>query len=288
MSDLQDAQPAPTRSSPIRVFFTRFGERTIDIVGNVGATFSLLFLTLRLIFARPFFVKNLMQQLAKVGVQSLPVVVVTGTFVGMVLALQGYHNLKELGSEGLLGSFVATSSVKELGAVLVGFVLSGRIGASITAELGTMKVTEQIDAIEAMGASPIQYLVVPRFLACVMMLPVLATFANILAVIGGYVLATNFLQMPGGQTGMNGEFYWAMVSSVGSYKVEDVITSLFKSTTFGAIIATIGCYMGFSISPASGAEGVGKATTTCAVMCLVLILIATFTIEFVNREVLGL
>ena len=151
----------------------------------------------------------------------------------------------------------------------------------------TLSPAEQIDAIEAMGASPVQYLVVPRFIACAIMLPILTTFANAIAIVGGYLLATSALSLSGGRTGMSGEFFWHMVTSARGFGTEDVLTGIVKSSTFGMIIATIGCYMGFTVAPASGAEGVGKATTACAVMSLVLILIADFLIEFIGHEVLG-
>ncbi len=289
---MSEPAPSTTSSAVRRSLFILLAARNVTRVtatlSHIGAGTLMLLSTVRYAFLRPFFVRNLVGQFANVGVQSLPVVTVTGLFVGMVLALQGYHQLKLLSAEGMVGSFVSTSAVKELGVMLTGFVLSGRIGAAITAELGTMKVTEQVDAIEAMGASPVQYLVVPRFIACAVMLPVLAIYANILAIAGGYLLAVNFLEMPGGAVGMNGEFFMQMAQSERGFDIEDVITSLFKAVTFGSIIATIGCYMGFSVSPTSGAEGVGKATTSCAVISLVLILIADFIIEFVNREVLGI
>ena len=277
----------PTVRALPEAFATRLGASILDGLRSMGSVTQLILSTLRYLFARPFFMSNLFDQFQRVGVQSLPVVTINSMFVGMVLALQGYHQLKHLGSEGLLGAFVSTAVVKELGAVLTAFVLSGRIGAAITAELGTMKVTEQIDAIEAMGASPVQYLVVPRFIACAIMLPILTTFANAIAIVGGYILATSALSLSGGRTGMSGEFFWHMVTSARGFGTEYVLTGIVKSSTFGMIIATIGCYMGFSVAPKSGAEGVGKATTSCAVMSLVLILIADFLIEFIGHEVLG-
>ena len=281
------AGAARTIGSAIRAFFSQFGFRVSSYMTHIGACASLLGNTARNLFARPFFMSNLMTQFAKVGVESLPVVTVNGAFIGLVLALQGYEQLKLLGTEGLLGSFVGTAAIKELGVMLTAFVLSGRIGASIAAELGTMKVTEQIDAIEAMGANPVQYLAVPRFLACVLMLPVLAVFANMVIVTGGYFFATTILQGSGGAAGANGEFFWEMVQTSRSFMVKDVYTSLIKGAVFGSLIATIGCYMGFSAPSASGAEGVGRATTTSAVLSLVLILIADFLIEFVSSQVLG-
>jgi phospholipid/cholesterol/gamma-HCH transport system permease protein len=270
-----------------RRLIERAGARTISTLEHIGSAALLVLATVRFIFARPFFFSTLMTQFANVGVHSLPVVTITGVCVGMVLSLQGYHQLKLLGSEGMLGGFVSSSTVKELGVMLTAFVLSGRIGAAITAELGTMKVTEQVDAIEAMGTSPIQYLVVPRFLACAFMLPVLTVYSNILGIVGGYIIAVVFLDVPGGAVGMSGEFFLSVASSVNGFDMEDVMTGLIKATTFGMTIATIGCYMGFSVAPTSGAEGVGKATTNCAVFSLVLILVFDFVINFAKQEVLG-
>lgn len=279
---------SPPNSSWITAFLSGIGGRVLGVVHHIGSATLLVLTTLRYIFARPFFVHNLFTQFASVGVYSLPVVTVTGLFVGMVLALQGYAQLKLMGAEGLIGSFVSSSTVKELGPMLTAFVLSGRIGASITAELGTMKVTEQIDAIEAMGTSPIQYLVVPRFLACALMLPILVIYSDVLGIVGGYLISTSFFDVPGGAQGMNGEWFMSVASSTLGFDVEDVAQGLYKASTFGMIIASIGCYMGFTIAPTSGAEGVGKATTNCAVISLVMILVADFLINFVKQEILGI
>lgn len=278
--------------SVVRVsWFARFlaslGASVFRRLHHIGSATLLVLATVRYTFARPFFLHNLMLQFANVGVNSLPVVTITGVFVGMVLALQGYAQLKLLSAEGMLGSFVSSSTVKELGVMLTAFILSGRIGAAITAELGTMKVTEQIDAIEAMGTSPVQYLVVPRFLACAVMLPVLTVYSNILSILGGYLIAVRFLNVAGGHSGMNGVWFLSVAMSTNGFDVEDLISGFVKATSFGMVIATVGCYMGFSVLPTAGAEGVGKATTNCAVISLVLILVFDFLINFIKQEVFG-
>jgi len=288
---IPDGVPAPeaaAQPSGLARFMGEVGGGIVYRLNHIGSATLLVLSTIRYTFARPFFVHNLMTQFANVGVNSLPVVTITGVFVGMVLALQGYAQLKLLGAEGMIGSFVSSSTVKELGVMLTAFVLSGRIGAAITAELGTMKVTEQIDAIEAMGTSPVQYLVVPRFLACAVMLPILTTYSNILGIVGGYLVSVTFLNVAGGHSGMNGEYFIAIASSTRGFDVEDLLSGFVKASSFGMVIATIGCYMGFSVPPTTGAEGVGKATTNCAVISLVLILVFDFLINFVKQEIFGI
>lgn len=182
----------------------------------------------------------------------------------MVLATQGYIQLSDLSAEGQIGGFVCVSLVKELGPMVTGFVLAGRIGASITAELGTMKVTEQIDALSVMGTDPVKYLVVPRFLACAYMLPILTVFSTFSGIAGGYFVAVYLFSM-------NGVFFMKQVQSY--LFMSSICISLIKATSFGMAIALVGCYKGFTISVAGGAEGVGKATTGSAVVSLMLILV---------------
>ena len=182
----------------------------------------------------------------------------------MVLATQGYIQLSDLSAEGQIGGFVCVSLIKELGPMVTGFVLAGRIGASITAELGTMKVTEQIDALSVMGTDPVKYLVVPRFLACAYMLPILTVFSTFSGIAGGYFVAVYLFSM-------NGVFFMKQVQSY--LFMSSICISLIKATSFGMAIALVGCYKGFTISVAGGAEGVGKATTGSAVVSLMLILV---------------
>ena len=221
----------------------------------------------------------LIKQLATVGVDSLPVVLLTGIFTGMVLTVQGYHQLAELAASGMVGGFVGLSVLKELGPMMTAFVLAGRIGASITAELGTMRVTEQIDALQVMATHPVRYLVVPRFLACVIMLPVLTMFSNVFGIIGGYATAVWLF-------GVNGTFFLNQVRLV--IFTSSIFIGLVKAMSFGIIIAIIACHRGFSIQTAGGAEGVGKATTGSAVQSLVLILVMDFFLNHLLYTVLGL
>ena len=250
-----------------RNLFVRFvdvvGDQALSWVSGLGSATILVWETWSLAFRRPFQLKLLVHQLYLIGVNSISVVLISGLFTGMVLATQGYHQLIQLSAEGTLGKFVTVSVVKELGPMVTAFVLAGRIGASITAELGTMKVTEQIDALDVMATNPVKYLVVPRFLACAIMLPILTLFAIVFGIAGGYLSAIVLFDM-------NGLFFLKLAQS--NLFINSIVISLVKASAFGMAIASIGCYKGFTISSAGGAEGVGKSTTGSAVTSLVTIL----------------
>jgi phospholipid/cholesterol/gamma-HCH transport system permease protein len=196
------------------------------------------------------------------GVLSLPVVALTGTFIGMVLAVQSYSQFKQLHLETRLGSIINMSLVRELGPVLAATMLAGRVGSAMAAELGTMRVTEQIDALSSMGANPIQYLVVPRFLACLLLIPMLTIMADFMGVVGGFFYSVQLL-------GIDSHYYWSNSQKfVGAY---DLYEGLVKSLFFGAAIAVISCHRGFNCDP--GAEGVGRAATNAFVYSFIVILI---------------
>ncbi len=205
-------------------------------------------------------------QMNEIGVASFPVVGLTSLFTGMVLAFQsGFSFMKVFNEPIYVGSVVGLSLVKELGPVLTSMVISGRVGASITAELGTMNVTEQLDALYTLGTSPVRYLAVPRFIAMVIMVPILSALANIIGIFGGYVVANFQLRIPSG-------VYWDEVSTL--VDLSDVSHGLIKSFFFGLIIVTTACHMGFKCS--GGAEGVGRATTRAVVISMVLILVSDY------------
>lgn len=197
----------------------------------------------------------------QVGVSSLPVVALTGTFIGMVLAVQSYYQFHQLGLETRLGGVINMTLVRELGPVLAATMLAGRVGSALAAELGTMRVTEQIDALSAMGAHPIRYLVVPRFLACLLLIPLLTIIADFMGVAGGHIYSVHFL-------GIDIHHYW--FNSAKFVSNFDLGVGLFKSIFFGAAIALISCYQGFHCEP--GAEGVGRASTAAFVYSFVAIL----------------
>jgi phospholipid/cholesterol/gamma-HCH transport system permease protein len=223
--------------------------------------------TLGLSFRPPFDFRALMRQIEEVGIRSVPVVLITGTFTGMVLALQSYTGFKRFNAEAFVGTVVALSMTRELGPVLSGLMVSGRVGSAMAAELGTMQVTEQIDALYTLATNPIKYLIVPRFLASLIVMPILTVFADGLGILGGYLVSVNLL-------GSNPTIY---VRRTFDYlDLEDIYIGLFKAGIFGMIIAVIGCYQGFNTQ--GGAEGVGKSTTRAVVMSSLLILIANYFI----------
>jgi phospholipid/cholesterol/gamma-HCH transport system permease protein len=221
----------------------------------------------RWIFRPPLDVRNLLKQIEEVGIKSIPVVLITGAFTGMVLALQSYTGFKRFNAEAFVGTVVALSMTRELGPVLSGLMVSGRVGSAMAAELGTMQVTEQIDALYTLATNPIKYLIVPRFLASVIVMPILTLFADVVGILGGYLVSVNLL-------GSNPTIY--LRRTFDYLDLEDFYTGLLKSVIFGMIIAIVGCYQGFHTQ--GGAEGVGKATTKAVVMSSLLILIANYFI----------
>lgn len=238
-----------------------WGAAVIDgiiAVGDLGlfATKMMSWLTTRLPRR-----ETLLPNFYQVGVMSLPVVALTGTFIGMVLAVQSYGQFRQLGLETQLGAVINMSLVRELGPVLAATMLAGRVGSAMAAELGTMRVTEQIDALSSMGANPIHYLVVPRFLACLVLIPTLTIMADFMGVVGGYFFAVEVL-------GIDKHHYWH--NSENFVGVFDLMSGIFKSFFFGAAIALISCYHGFHCLP--GAEGVGRAATAAFVYSFVMIL----------------
>ncbi len=251
----------------------------ISWISKLGNASLLVHSIILSVFKRPVGFPLLVKQLYVVGVNSLGVVLVTGTFTGLVLTMQAYYQMDDFSTQGMMGNFVSVSVLKELGPILTAFVLASRIGAAVTAELGTMMVTEQVDAMRAMAVNPVKYLVVPRFLACAIMLPVLTIFASVCSIFGGYITVVYFFQM-------NGIFFLTQVRDF--IFVNTILVSLIKATAFGMVIATIGCYRGFSVSSTSGAEGVGKATTGSAVTSLILILIVDFFLNHLMYTVLEL
>jgi phospholipid/cholesterol/gamma-HCH transport system permease protein len=201
----------------------------------------------------------------QIGVESLPVVMVTGGFIGMVMAVQSYDQFRFMHLETNLGAVINISLVKELGPVLAATMLAGRVGSSMAAELGTMKITEQIDALRVLGANPIHYLVVPRFLACVLLIPLLTIMADAAGVAGGWLISTQVC-------GIDSLHYWNHTEDyIGSF---ELFSGVFKSIFFGAAIAVVSCQRGFNCP--AGAEGVGRAATDAFVYSFVAILTLDF------------
>jgi len=209
-------------------------------------------------------------QMYTIGVQSVPVVMATGAFVGMILAIQAYDQLASMGLEERLGVLINIAVVKELGPVLAAVMLAGRVGGALTAELGTMNVTEQIAAVQSMGTNPIRYLVAPRVLACLFLTPLLIIYADLLGILGGYIISVWQLKI-------NAAAYWNF-SAIGVTRW-DVCTGIFKGFFFGGAIALISCYKGFHCR--EGAQGVGEACTEAFVGCFISILALNYVFAVV-------
>lgn len=255
-------ESANQKPNAVYSWIADWGRVAIDSVLAVGDLSLFGTRTLRWLMTRLPKRETVLPNFYQVGVQSLPVVALTGTFIGMVLALQSFFQFHRIGLETRLGAVINMSLVRELGPVLAATMLAGRVGSAMAAELGTMRVTEQIDALESMGANPIHYLVVPRFLACLVLIPTLTIMADFMGIMGAYFLSVYHL-------GIDMHHYWENSADfVGGY---DLFVGVFKSLFFGAAIALISCYRGFNCSP--GAEGVGRAATAAFVQSFVLIFV---------------
>lgn len=249
------------------LFFGYLGGLFIRFIQESGRVTMLFGRTVLLIFRPPFDFRGMFDQMEEIGVRSIPVVIITAAFTGMVLALQSFTGFKRFHAETLVGTVVALSVTRELGPVLTGLMVSGRVGSSMAAELGTMRVTEQIDALFTLATNPIKYLIVPRFLASLIMVPILVVFADIIGIMGGFFVSVKLL-------GANPTIY---IRRTWDYlELNDIYSGLLKACVFGMIMATISCYQGFYTE--GGAEGVGKSTTKAVVLSSLLILISNYFI----------
>jgi phospholipid/cholesterol/gamma-HCH transport system permease protein len=245
---------------------TALGALCLEFVEAWGEVAMFTAATLSALLTRPPSRGTLTPNFYQIGVRSVPVIGVTGLFIGMVLAVQSYGEFIKLpGMKGWLGVAVNGSVIRELGPVLAATMLAGRVGSAIAAELGTMRVTEQIDALICLGANPIRYLVVPRFLACVILIPLLTVLADFMGVMGGAFIAIQYY-------GIEPYEYWTR--SQQELGLWDIFTGVAKSIVFGAAIAIISCHRGFHSS--GGAEGVGRAATHAFVVSFVAILVLDF------------
>ena len=262
------------RISPLQHLTLRWGSAVVDGVAAVGDVATFAFTMCRWMVTRLPRRGTVLSNFYQVGVLSLPVVALTGTFIGMVLAVQSYYQFHAVGLESRLGVVINTSLVRELGPVLAATMLAGRVGSAMAAVLGTMRVTEQIDALTTMGCDPIHYLVVPRFLACILLIPALTVMADFMGIVGGYFYSVTVLGID-----RAAYLHHSRVGVVGF----DLFTGIFKSFFFGGIIAVISCYRGFHCE--AGAEGVGKAATTAFVYSFVLILAVDLFLNIVMDAV---
>ena len=243
------------------------GKLLISFLENIGKITLFLFTSFFWCFKPPIYFKQLYLQILDIGFYSLPVVGLTTFFSGMVLALQTFSGFESLNSESTIARIVLTSILRELGPVLAGLMVAGRVGAKMAAEIATMKVTNQIDALETLATRPIQYLIVPRLIAAILCVPFLVLVGNIIGIFGGFIVATIKLDF-------SASIY--IVSTFEYLKFIDVMQGMVKALVFGIIITILSCYFGFNAS--RGAEGVGRATTIAVVASSVLILTSTYFI----------
>ncbi len=241
------------------------GRSVLQNVEEMGKLLLLFISVLSWMIRPPLKLRNIFKQMEFVGVKSIFVVVLTGTFTGMVMALQGYHGFRMFSAESLVGSTVALGMTRELGPVLTSLMVTARAGSAMAAELGTMRVTEQIDALYVMAANPVKHLIVPRVIAGVIMVPVLTIVSDFVGILGGYFVGVVLLNINSG----------IFVKNITRYvELDDIYNGLIKAAVFGLILSLIGCYKGFNTS--GGAEGVGKATTEAVVLASITILISDY------------
>lgn len=245
------------------LFFIDLGRKILSFMYFFGGLASLSMQTVHQTFKPPYKFDHIIEQSRKAGYDSLPIVSVVALFIGFIFALQFGYFMQRIGSEMYIASLVALAIVRELGPVITALIVAGRVGASNTAELGSMQVTEQIDALETLATNPVKYLVVPRFVALSIMLPLLTLYANIIGIIGSYFICVVKL-------GITSNMYMSMTFTALLYK--DLFTGLFKAWIFGMVIALVSCYEGFNVQ--GGAVGVGKATTRSVVFSFLMIIAA--------------
>ena len=246
-------------------FLDQLGKTVMRNIEEMGKIIMLFFSTVSWMVRPPLKIRDIFKQMEFVGVKSIFVVVLTGGFTGMVMALQGYHGFKMFSAEALVGSTVALGMTRELGPVLTSLMVTARAGSAMTAELGTMKVTEQIDALYVMAANPIKHLIVPRIIAGVLMVPILTIVADFVGILGGYFVGVEILNINPG----------VFVKNIYKYvELDDIFNGLIKSAFFGLILSLIGCYKGFNTE--GGAEGVGKAITEAVVLYSISILVSDY------------
>jgi phospholipid/cholesterol/gamma-HCH transport system permease protein len=247
------------------VVFEFVGRAVLSVVEAIGRFFVLAGQTIRGTLTPPFSLRLVAVQVVRVGVDSVPVVLTTAFFTGGVLALQTFHGFQRFHAEGFIGSVVALSMLRELAPVLTGLMVAGRAGSAMAAELGSMRVTEQIDALVSLATDPVQYLFVPRVLASIIVLPMLVVLADGIGIAGGYMVAVQYL-------GANPVVY--MNNTFQYLATDDLTSGLIKAAVFGGLISLVGCQCGYDTR--GGAEGVGRSTTAAVVVGSLAVLISDF------------
>ncbi|MDD3627967.1 MAG: ABC transporter permease [bacterium] len=250
--------------------FEWLGNKIITFLNNFGLMTRFFLQACFWMFRKPFRVKNLTEQMVKVGIETLPVALITSSFTGMIFVVQLYYALKGFGLEAAVSSGLALAVIRELAPVLAGLVMAGRVGAAMAAELGSMKVTDQIDALKTMAVDPIHYLVSPRILATIIMMTAITTITDFMGIFGGYVVGTVAFDLNPYQ------FYQDVIYILEPW---DIFASMVKAAVFGLFISTISCYEGFNSK--GGAEGVGEATTNAVVTSMIILLIVDYLLNLI-------
>jgi len=248
------------------------GSLVLDMLGSLGNLCLFLLEGLRQIFFTPHLFRKLMQQTYIIGYKSLFVILLIGLFCGMVLGLQGYYTLIKFGAQGMLGAAVALSLIRELGPVLTAIMITGRAGSSMAAEIGVMRISEQIDALEVMDIQPVGYLVTPRLLASLIAFPLLTAIFDVVGIFGGYLTGVLLLHIN------EGAYFYRIESSV---ELIDVIGAFIKTLVFAVLVTSVCCYQGYYAHrrrDGMGPEAVGNATTSAVVISCVLILMADYVL----------
>jgi phospholipid/cholesterol/gamma-HCH transport system permease protein len=248
-------------------FVTAIGAVFLAFLAETGRVVVFAGLSLVTAFSPPFYPRSILREIVNIGYFSLPVVGLTAVFTGMVLALQSHTGFSRFAAEGAVATVVVLSVTRELGPVITGLIVAGRVGAAMAAEIGTMRVTDQIDALTTLSTDPLRYLVLPRLVAGLIALPMLVLVADVIGVFGGYLVGVYKL-------GFNPEAYLHRTQQY--LQTTDVVSGLVKAAAFGFIVALMGCYHGYYSS--GGAQGVGQATTYAVVSASVLILVFNYMI----------
>lgn len=249
----------------MRPLLLKMGDQTLAVISSMGGIAILACQTFYYTMLPPYDVRLLVKQMDHIGVRSLSIITIAAAFTGFVLALQTGYGMARFGAKIYVGIVVGLSMIRELGPVLTALLVGGRVGSGITAEVGSMKVTEQIDAMRALGANPIRKLVVPRVLSTMLILPILTVVADLVGILGGMVVSQYEFQV-------DYHLYWNAVTE--NLKPADFLSGLGKTVFFGFLIAIVGCYQGLQVE--GGTEGIGRATTKTVVTASILILIFDF------------
>ncbi len=243
------------------------GSRILSVLRTMGHMLVFLVNALYFVFVPPFRHRQLLREIRFIGAKSMTVILLMGSFTGMVLALQIFYTLRKVGSEAMLGPAIALSLIRELGPVLSALTITGRAGSALTAEIGIMRITEQIDALTAMAVNPVRYLITPKILAAIIVFPLLVSIFDVIGIYGGYLVGVKLLGLS------SGTYFSQMKHFV---EMEDIRIGIYKALTFGVLVLWVCCYKGFYTG--YGAEGVSRATTNAVVMSSVLILISDYVL----------